>query len=78
MERTGLQFSVAWMLGLVACVAINIWLFRLGFLFGLIGLNVTKHIAVAAFCQAIGVNRQPEGRRPGSGIPNPHASGQGV
>ena len=74
MRRPVLQFSVAWMLGLVACVAINIWLFRVGFLCGLVGLNVTKHVAVAALCQSIGVNRPEAGRRPPSCLPPPHAS----
>jgi hypothetical protein len=58
MARPALQISVAMMLGLVACVAVNIWLFRVGFLYGLIGLNVTKHVGVAALCQALGVNRR--------------------
>ena len=74
MGRPGLQFSVAWMLGLVACVAVNIWLFRVGFLYGLVGLNVTKHVGVAALCQAAGVNRRTAGGSPGSDIPEPHGS----
>jgi hypothetical protein len=60
MARPGLQFSVAAMLGLVACVAVNLWLFRVGFLYGLVALNVTKHVGVAVLCQAIGVNRRPD------------------
>ncbi len=63
---------------MVACVALNIWLFRVGWLAGLIGLNVTKHVAVAVLCAAIGVNGK-HGRRhlpaigPPSTIPRPHA-----
>ena len=65
------------MLGLVACAAVNFWLFRLGFLYGLIGLNVTKHVGVALFCQAIGVNRRPTSspstpRSPHFGFDDPH------
>ncbi len=56
MGRPGLQFTVTAMLSLVACIALNLWLFRLGFLAGFVGLNLTKHIAVAVLCQAVGVN----------------------
>jgi len=73
MGRAGLQMSVAGMLGLVACVALNVWLFRVGFVAGLVGLNVTKHVGVAVLCQALGVNR-PERR---SAIPSPHAAPSG-
>jgi hypothetical protein len=72
MRRPGVQFSVAAMLGLIACIALNIWLFRLGFLAGVIGLNITKHVGVAVLCQALGVN----GKRPRSPscptVPKPH------
>jgi hypothetical protein len=57
MERPGFQFSVAGLLGLVACIALNFWLFRLGALWGILGLNVTKHVAIAFLCQALGVDR---------------------
>ena len=72
MMRPWPQISVTMMLGLVACVALNLWLFRVGFLYGLVGLNVTKHVGVAMFCQAIGVNRRaaPPGRPT---VPEPHA-----
>ncbi len=50
--------SVAGMLGLVAAIAINIWLFRQGALWGILGLNVSKHVLIAYFCQAAGVNRR--------------------
>jgi hypothetical protein len=73
MGRSGLQISVAAMLGLVACVALNLWLFRLGFLAGFIGLNVTKHVAVAALCQVVGVNGRPGRSAARSGMPGPHA-----
>ncbi len=68
-----MQMSVAGLLGLIACAAMNVWLFRVGFIAGLIGLNVTKHVGVAVLCQALGVNR-PEGR---SAVPRPHGSPEG-
>lgn len=56
-----MQLSVAMMLALVACVALNIWLFRLGALWGILGLNVTKHVVIAALCQRLGVDKaQPD------------------
>jgi hypothetical protein len=58
MERSGFQLSVASMLGLVACIALNIWLFRLGALWGILGLNVSKHVVIAYLCQILGVGRQ--------------------
>ena len=48
------------MLGLVACVALNIWLFRVGPLLGILGLNVTKHVVIAYLCQVVGVNRRAQ------------------
>jgi len=70
MGRSGLQMSVAGLLGLTACVALNFWLFRVGFVAGLVGLNLTKHVGVAVLCQSLGVNR-PSGR---SSVPRPHAA----
>jgi hypothetical protein len=64
MQRTGLQFSLLSMLGLVACVAVNIWLFRCHVLAGIVGLNVTKHVVIAYLCQVIGVDKRR--RDPGS------------
>src|SRR5205085_12590800 len=72
MRRPEIQFSVAAMLVLVACLALNLWLFRLGFLAGFVGLNVTKHVAVAALCQALGVNGKRTQPPPGTGVPEPH------
>ncbi len=57
MERPSFQMSLAGLLGLVACLALNFWLFRLGALWGILGLNVTKHVAIAFLCQALGVDR---------------------
>jgi hypothetical protein len=57
MERPTFQMSLAALLGLVACVAVNFWLFRLGVLWGILGLNVTKHVAIAYLCQTLGVDR---------------------
>jgi hypothetical protein len=58
MERPGFQLSVAAMLGLVACIALNIWLFRFGALLGLVGLNITKHVLIAYLCQVLGVDKR--------------------
>jgi len=58
MERPAFQLKVVTLLGLVACIALNLWLFRLGPLLGIIGLNVTKHVAIASLCQVLGVDRQ--------------------
>ena len=61
MERPIFQMSVATMLCLVACIALNFWLFRLGVFWGIVGLNVTKHVLIAQLCGAVGVDRrQPQ------------------
>ena len=57
MEKPSFQMTVGAMLGVVACVALNIWLFRLGALWGIVGLNVTKHVVIAYLCQVLGVDR---------------------
>jgi hypothetical protein len=57
MERPGFQLSISALLGLVACIALNFWLFRQGVLWGILGLNVTKHVAIAYLCQILGVDR---------------------
>ena len=62
-DRFNLGVSI---LGLLACVLLNVWVFRYGMLYGLVGLNLTKHVGVAVLCQAIGVgkgNRSPARRR---------------
>jgi hypothetical protein len=64
MERPTLQMTLATMLGLVACVAINFWLFRLGVFWGIVGLNVTKHVAIAYLCQVLGVDRRRPAQAP--------------
>jgi hypothetical protein len=64
MERARFQLSVSAMLGLVACVAVNIWLFRFGPLLGLIGLNLSKHVIIAYLCQILGVDRRRRTRAP--------------
>jgi hypothetical protein len=46
------------MLGVIACIALNFWLFRLGVLWGILGLNVTKHVLIAYLCQVVGVDRR--------------------
>ncbi|MDB5352420.1 MAG: hypothetical protein JWN86_3667 [Planctomycetota bacterium] len=60
METSRLQVSLTTMLVLVACVAVNLWLFRLGMLWGIVGLNITKHVVIAQLCQAVGLNRKIE------------------
>ena len=49
------------MLGLVACVALNIWLFRVSVILGLIAVNVTKHVLIAWLCQVVGVDKRHSG-----------------
>ena len=58
------------MLGLIACVAVNVWLFRLGVLMGILGLNVTKHVLIAYLCQVLGVNRQTPPACPKATMPS--------
>jgi hypothetical protein len=58
MEPSRFQLSILGLLGVVACFAFNFWLFRLGALWGILGLNITKHVAVAFVCQIVGVNRR--------------------
>ncbi|MFO0890088.1 MAG: hypothetical protein U0790_13240 [Isosphaeraceae bacterium] len=60
-RRPSFQLSVTALLGLVACIAVNFWLFRLGALWGILGLNITKHVAIAFLCQSLGVDRPTEG-----------------
>jgi hypothetical protein len=49
------------LLGLVACIAFNLWLFKLGPFFGIVGLNVSKHLLIAYVCQVLGVDRRRRG-----------------
>lgn len=64
MERATFQMTVGAMLLVVACIALNFWLFRLGVLWGIVGLNVTKHVLIAYLCQVIGVDRRTERQTP--------------
>jgi hypothetical protein len=57
MQTRGLQMSLATLLMVVACIALNFWFFRLHLVLGLISLNITKHVLVAGLCRALGVNR---------------------
>ena len=57
MTRNTFQISLGALLVIVACVAVNFWLFRLGFFWGIVGLNVSKHVLTAYLCQTLGVNR---------------------
>ena len=56
MDRHRIQLSVGSLLVLVACIALNIWLFRIGPLLGILGLNVSKHVLIAWLCQSLGVD----------------------
>lgn len=69
MERSSFQLSITGLLALVACIAVNFWLFRLGALWGILGLNVTKHVAIAYLCQSLGVDRTPAAQ-PAHGVPS--------
>jgi hypothetical protein len=71
MERARFQLSVSAMLGLVACVAVNIWLFRFGPLMGLLGLNLSKHVIIAYLCQILGVDRTGSRGRPSAVVARP-------
>jgi len=57
MANARFQFSLIFLMILVACVAVNLWLFRLGIFWGIVGLNVSKHVIIASLCQSLGVNR---------------------
>jgi hypothetical protein len=57
MQTRGLQMSLATLLMVVACVALNLWFFRIHLVLGLISLNISKHVLVAGLCRALGVNR---------------------
>jgi hypothetical protein len=59
MERATFQMTVGAMLAVVACIALNIWLFRVGVFWGILGVNVTKHVVIAYLCQVIGVDKRP-------------------
>lgn len=72
MERRGFQLSIAMMTGVVACIAFNLWLFRMSTLLGLVGLNVTKHVVIAWLCQVVGVDKRRARRVPAaSAMPAP-------
>jgi hypothetical protein len=46
------------MLGGIACIAVNVWLFRLGVFWGILGRNVARHVVVAYLCQVLGIDRR--------------------
>jgi hypothetical protein len=73
MERPAFQMSLSALLGVIACIAVNFWLFRLGILWGILGLNVTKHVVVAYLCQVLGVDRRRPAEGPASRIIPAHA-----
>lgn len=57
MNRRPSQFSLTFLMLLIACIALNLWLFRQGILWGIIGLNISKHLLIAYLCRNLGVNR---------------------
>ena len=57
MKQNLSQFSVTFLLIVVACFALNFWLFRQGIFWGILGLNVSKHVLIAYLCRNLGVNR---------------------
>ena len=69
--------TVATMLGLVACIAVNIWLFRLGVFWGILGLNVTKHVRSpisAGFLVSTAARSPPPRRHPAGSRRSPRAA----
>jgi hypothetical protein len=58
MAKSRFRFTISALLIFVACVAVNFWLFRLGALWGILGLNVTKHVVIAMLCRNLGVDRE--------------------
>ena len=73
MKRADRSNLVVGMLGLTACVLLNVWVFRYGILVGLVGLNLTKHVGVAVLCQAVGVNQGvPTAPRRRTSFHHPH------
>jgi hypothetical protein len=69
MERSPFQLRIASLLGVVACIALNLWLFRVGVFWGIVGLNVSKHVVIAYLCQILGVDRR--GRNASPPVPVP-------
>ena len=64
MRRAAPQISVASLLAAVAAVALNLWLFRFGAVVGIVGLSLSKHLAIAWLCGALGVDRSSRPERP--------------
>ncbi|MDR3618215.1 MAG: hypothetical protein P4L85_02610 [Paludisphaera borealis] len=64
MAKSRFRFTISALLIFVACIALNIWLFRLGALWGILGLNVTKHVVIALLCQNLGVDRADAPKSP--------------
>ena len=58
MKSSAPQITLMTWLGLTVWVAVTIWLFRQSALWGIIGLSVFKHVAIAQLCQALGVDRR--------------------
>jgi hypothetical protein len=78
MVKSRFRFTISALLVFVACFAVNFWLFRLGVLWGILGLNVTKHVVIALLCQNLGVGRSDEKPAPEPRRVSPPAPSQTV
>ena len=58
-------------MGLIAGIAVNLWLFRLGVFWGIVGLSISKHVLIAYLCEAVGVDRNA--RKPARALAIPVA-----
>jgi hypothetical protein len=76
MQRRPIQLSVSALLLVVIGAALNLWLFRFGTLAGLLGLSLTKHVAIAWLCQVLGVDRRARSGKD-AGRAGPHPSPMG-
>lgn len=68
MTTPRLQMTIATWLLFIACAAVVFWLFRLGALWGILGLSVLKHIVIAYLCQVLGVDRREDPRPAPTGL----------
>jgi len=64
MNRNLSQVSLGSSLVLIICIGLNAWLFRLGVLWGIVGLNVTKHVLIAILCNRLGIDRRRDENSP--------------
>lgn len=69
MNPSPLRFSLTMTMGLIAGIAVNLWLFRLGLFWGIIGLSIFKHVLIAYLCEAVGVDRNAGSSTVAAAIP---------